>query len=145
MSDLDERLTDRELNAWLEARFCHWVGCTEKDADLMEQDHVYELVNYAKLLDAIHYFKTSFGYPYKLAKFWVICSGHHSKATQMRIRGEVIEYPERLQVLIDEVILAGKELVARTQWELEDFRMPEVAMRQKVDMSAVADGNVATN
>jgi len=127
--ELDEILRDRELNAWSAKRFCHWKDCIVADPDLLEEDHIYEFVHYAKLLDAIHYFQTDFPYPYKLVKSWIICSAHHSKATQMRIRGEKIEYPERLQELVDKVLQAGQALVRDTQWELEKFRIPEVRMR----------------
>lgn len=137
---LEELLRDRELNAWLDARFCHWVGCNETDPDLLEIDHIYELVNYAKLVHGIHYFLTDWAYPYKTAKTWVICSAHHSKATQMRIRGETIEYGDRLQPIIDAAIQAGKDIVQRTQWQLDDFRMPEVDMRTKDDSGSVTHG-----
>jgi len=133
--ELEALLRDRELVAWAGAGFCHWVGCEVTDDDLMEEDHIYILVNYQKLVDGLHWFQTSYQYPYKVLRSWTICSSHHSKATQMRIRGEEsqIAYPERLKVLLEQVEKVGQELVERSGYHLEDFRMPEVDMRGKFE------------
>jgi len=123
MTELRAALRDRILHAWTDAKFCHWMDCAATDPDVLEEDHIPELVQYAKLMDSVHYFCTSFPYPYKLVKSWRICSLHHSKVTNMRIRGERVIYPEQIQSLIDLVMEAGKKLSEAMRESIrEDFR-----------------------
>lgn len=123
ITKLDETLRFPALISHARGNWCHYPGCEYSQEsihrypydtidDILEEDHIPELVNYAKLRNAQMFFLTGFPHPYKFLVSWTVCSLHHSMITQDRIRGADIPYTPEIQTVVESVRSEGKRLSA---------------------------------